>query len=109
MENSQHYQNRLEAARKRVKAIKGFYKHLQTFLTVFIILSALYVIPAAPFVDLREAISEEVMSWFNLNILVNLGIWALILIIHGLVVFKFPYSLLRQWEERQLKKYLEEE
>ena len=109
MENNQEYQSRLEAAKKRVRAIKGFYKHVQTFLTVFIILSLLYVIQAEPIVRIREAISEEVMSWLDLNILINLGIWVVILIIHGLVVFKFPYSLLRKWEDRQLQKYLEEE
>ncbi len=47
------------------------------------------------------------MRWIDLNLLVNLAIWAIILLVHGLVVFNFRF--IRDWEERQLQKYLEEE
>jgi len=110
METNQAYKDKLEKAKKRVEAIKGFFRHLRIFLTVSIILTVLYLFQAEPIIiRVREAVNEEVMSWINLNIWVNLGIWALILVIHGLVVFKFRFSFLKNWEERQLQKYLNEE
>ncbi len=48
MDNSYKDQLRLEAAKKRVKAIKGFYRHLRIFLTVIIILAVLYVFKVEP-------------------------------------------------------------
>lgn len=109
MESSQAYKEKLERARKKVEAIKGFFSHLQIFLTVSIILAALYVIPAEPVIRIREGINVEVLSWIDLNVGIDLGIWALILLIHGLVVFKFKFTFIRDWEERQLQKYMNEE
>lgn len=109
METKEAYRIKLENAKKRVDAIKKFYSHAQTYLTVLIIVSVLYLIKAEPIIRVREAINEELLSWIDLNIWVNLGIWALILLIHGLVAFKFPYRLIQKWEERQLKKLLEED
>ena len=109
MESTQAYKDKLERAKKRVEAMKGFYRHLQIFLTVSIIIAALYVIQAEPVVRIREAINDEVLSWIDLNVGVNLGIWAVVLLIHGLVVFKFKFSFIRDWEERQLQKYMNEE
>ncbi|MBT8178080.1 MAG: 2TM domain-containing protein [Eudoraea sp.] len=109
METNQAYKDKLEKAKKRVKAIKGFFSHVQIFLIVSIILAVLYVLQVEPIIRIREAVNEEVMSWINLNIWINLGIWALIIVIHGLVVFKFRLSFLKDWEERQIQKYMNEE
>ena len=109
MESKQAYKDRLETAKKKVEAIKGFFNHLQIFLTVSIILAALYLIQAEPVIRMREAINEEVLSWIDLNIWINLGIWAVVLLIHGLVVFQFRFPFIKEWEDRQIQKYLNEE
>lgn len=108
MKSTIEYQERLEYARKRVELIKGFFNHVRTFLTVFIILSIFYVIKVEPVVRFREALNAEVLQWIDLNILIGLGIWALILLIHGLVVFNYRFSFLRRWEARQLEKLMKE-
>ncbi len=109
MNTTKEYQERLEIARKRVDAIKSFFEHVRTFLSVFIILAILYVIKAEPVVRFRESLDAEILQWIDLNILTTLGIWVLVLLIHGLIVFKYRFSFLRKWEERQLEKFMKEE
>ena len=109
MKHTLEYQERLENARKRVELIKALFNHVSTFLTVFIILSVLYVIKVEPVVRFRESLNAEVLQWIDFNILAGLGIWALVLLIHGLVVFNYRFSFLRNWEARQLEKLMKEE
>ncbi len=110
METDQAYKEKLEKAKKRVKAIKGFFRHLRVFITVSIILAVLYIFQAGPIIRIGEgAVDEEFLYWIDLNIWINLGIWVVILLIHALVVFKFRFPFIEDWEERQLHKYLNEE
>jgi hypothetical protein len=109
METNQHYQLKLDHARRRVQAIKDFFGHVRTFLTVFVILAILYLFKVEPFILIWEVFEGETLRWIELNILIGLGIWALVLAIHGLVAFKYRFNFLKNWEERQMRKLLNKE
>ena len=109
MESDQQYRERLECARKRVEAIKQFFGNVKTFLSVFIILSILYLFKVEPFILIWDVFEGETLKWVELNILIGLGIWVMVLIIQGLLAFKYRFTFLRKWEERQLQKVLREE
>ena len=81
-------------AQKRVKDIKGFYTHL----TIYCV-----IIPIIIYVNLTY---EPHFHWFWFS---TLG-WGSGLFIHWLTVFGF--SLLgigKDWEEKKIKKYMEEQ
>lgn len=96
-------------ALKRVKKIKRFYRHL----TVYIIVNILIVYFGLRGVDLLEMRSPEVdanvVLWLFWNVLSTPILWGIGLLIHGLCVFRPKIGILKDWEQRQLKKFLEEE
>ncbi len=58
---------------------------------------------------------EGFLNWSGLNIILTPMLWGIGLLIHGLVVFKFDSlaikglkpKIIKNWEERQIKKYME--
>ena len=109
METDLQYQQRLDNAKRRVQAIKEFYNHLRTFITVFFIMAVLYIFEVEPFILIWDVFEGESLRWIELNILVGLGIWVLVLVVHGIVAFKYRFTFLKNWEERQIQKILNEE
>jgi len=94
-----------EAAKKRVQELKGYYSHI----TIFVIVNGiLYLLKTGMLTSLLpEAFPKEsyYYDWINSNIL----IWTLILIVHTLIVFLDKFTSVKKWEERQIKKYMEED
>jgi len=94
-----------EAAKKRVQELKGYYSHI----TIFVIVNGiLYLLKTGVLTSLLpEAFPKEsyYYDWINSNIL----IWTLILIVHTLIVFRHKFTFFKKWEERQIKKYMEED
>ena len=80
-------------AKKRVEEIKGFYGHLISFVTVNIILIVLNLNTSA----------ENI--WFIWPLL---G-WGTGLAFHGMKVFGYSPFFGRDWEDRKMKQFLEEE
>ncbi|MDX1314069.1 MAG: 2TM domain-containing protein, partial [Eudoraea sp.] len=95
METNQQYQMKLDNARRRVQAIKEFFNHVRTFISVFVILAILYLFKVEPFILIWEVFEGEVLRWIELNILVGRGIWVLVLVIHGIVAFKYRFNFLK--------------
>ena len=94
-----------ELAKKRVAEIKGFFRHLKIFIIVNAFLFGLHkgwLLPLIPEWFPKEA---YYFDWVNLNILV----WGLILAVHGLTLYRHKLTFLKKWEERQIKKYMNEE
>ena len=107
MENNQNQITKLERARKKVSAIKGFYQHLTAYLVVNTIL--LIFSGRITFILLsKEALgSPEFLEWVNWNIWGTPIIWGLALLIHAASVFlKSPF---KKWEERQIQKILDKD
>lgn len=96
-----------ERAKRRVKVLKGFYKHLMVYIIVNIVL--LVFSYRITFILLsKEALGNpEFLKWINWNIWGTPIIWGIALIIHALAVFlKSPF---KNWEEKQIQKYLDKE
>ncbi|MGD1946706.1 MAG: 2TM domain-containing protein [Croceivirga sp.] len=94
-----------ELAKKRVEEIKGFFRHLKVFI---VINGSLYLLKLGWLNALLPngfPIEPYYYDWIWMNIL----IWGLILAIHGLTLYRHRFTFLKKWEERQIKKYMEEE
>ncbi|MCR5862856.1 2TM domain-containing protein [Flavobacterium sp. J372] len=98
MERSFEEAQRLERARKKVQAIMGFYKHLAAYVIVNLFLIA--------------------MKWFNLDpgeefftfgTFSTAFFWGIGLVFHGVGVFGTNIFLGRNWEERKIQQYMEQE
>ena len=92
-------EERRKEAKKRVEEIKGFYIHLTVYIVVnlFIVLSIVYN---------QYADGEPPLGW---PILVTPLFWGIGLGIHAANVFGFGMVLGKNWEERMIRKYMEED
>ena len=92
MEEYQYDPIKLERAKKKVKKIKGFYIHLTCYIVV---------IPILAFINYRTTSFLWVMF-------PTLG-WGFGLMMHGFEVFGYNPLISKEWEERQIRKYMEED
>lgn len=96
MDNTFNEQMKLERARKKVKSIKGFYKHLTVYLIVNIALIALKAIQLEP--------GEPFWHWGTFS---TAFFWGLGLLFHGFGVFGTELFLGAGWEERKIKEIMD--
>jgi len=96
--------DKYKRAKKKVKALKGFYWHfaiyviINAFNTVHRVLSNMS--DGDSYIDVLWSI-EMFFIWVP---------WGLGVLIHGLVVFDvFSFVLGKNWEERKIKELMEEE
>ncbi|WP_088322992.1 2TM domain-containing protein [Polaribacter tangerinus] len=90
-------------AKKKVKAMKGFYIHLIVFVIVNVFLSALIVFGLTKSGDtLAEAFN-------NFGVYSTWIFWGIGLFFHWLGVFGFKSVLGDDWEERKIKELLEKQ
>lgn len=99
MENiSFEEQAKYDRARKRVKSVKGFYKHFMIYIMVNTIMLA--------------------MKWFNLDAgeefftfqtFSTVFFWGIGVVFHAFGVFGTDALLGKGWEERKMKEYLEKQ
>ncbi|WP_318309039.1 2TM domain-containing protein [Flagellimonas crocea] len=98
-------QTSLETAKKRVKELKGYYRHILIFVVVngFLYLLKIGALNSV----LPDAFPKEsyYYDWITTNIL----IWALILLVHTLIILRNKFTFFRKWEERQIQKYVDED
>lgn len=98
MENSFDKELRLERARKHVKAIKGFYKHL----AAFILVNAFLWIVKFTSMDASKSFFE----WENF---ITFFFWGIGLFFHWYSVFKPNFIVGKDWEERKIKELMDRE
>lgn len=95
----------LETAKKRVKELKGYYRHIMIFVVVN---GILVLLKTGELTSLMPAAFPKKMyyyDWVNANIL----IWAVILLVHTLIIFRHKITFFKKWEERQIQKYMDED
>ncbi|MEO0570612.1 MAG: 2TM domain-containing protein [Bacteroidota bacterium] len=105
-EEDQQY-TKFGRAQKRVKEVKGFYQHLTVY--VLVNLGLLLLSQRIQFILLSEEAlgNPGFLEWINWNVWGTPIIWGLALLIHAASVFlKSPF---KKWEERQIRKILEED
>ena len=116
MEVRESDQSRIKRALKRVDAIKKFYQHLSIYLLINILL--LFVKYQVLEYLMAEGIQDPgFLDWFQWNFFATPFLWGIGLLIHGIYVFKFNArplkelkpKFLKDWEQRQLQKFLDEE
>lgn len=98
METNYFEKERYERAKKRVKKIRGFYIHFIVYVVVNLMIVVINVQQLDP--------GESYFKWQNFT---TLFFWGIGLLANGLAVF-MPYIVLgRNWEERKIKEYMENE
>lgn len=98
METTDNFdQLRYERARKRVKDMAGFYKHLSIYLVVNFILIGL------------KYFNTDEKHFLAFNTFSTACFWGIGLLFHGLGVFGAGIFLGNNWEERKIKEIMDRE
>ena len=92
MESNNDYEN-YNRAKKQVEKIKGFYSHLTSFVVVMSVLI---------FINLKYSPQYLWFFWSLLG-------WGIGLFFHAMKVFNFTPFLNKDWEDRKIKQYMDEE
>ena len=90
---------KLKRAKKRVEELKGFYIHL----TVYVIINSFILVNI---LISNHYNSGEFWRWENF---VTLFFWGIGLAFHAAKVFGFNPLFSKDWEERQIQKFMERE
>ncbi len=98
---------KLRKARRRVEALKGFYKHLLIYIIVNV---ALFIVRGRVLEFFQiESNDKNFVEWIDWNILIVPIFWGIGLLYHAAKVFQYKSKTLKNWEERQIRKFLKEE
>ncbi|MEJ2163869.1 MAG: 2TM domain-containing protein [Robiginitalea sp.] len=92
-------EDKRKEAKKRVDELKGFYIHLAVYIAVNIFIQLAIVIN-------HYKDGEPLFSWPSL---VTPFFWGIGLAFHAAHVFGFGLVLGKDWEERMIRKYMEED
>ena len=93
MESNNQEFERYQRAQKQVEDIKGFYGHLVSFVVVMLFLL---------FINLKYSPKSLWFFWPLLG-------WGLGLFFHGMRVFNYVPFFGKDWEERKLKEFMEQD
>ncbi len=102
-----------QRAQKKVDSIKTFYNHVFVYLLINTISLLIWLFLIREFYETIE--NEGFKMWIIANFIFFTSVWTIVLIFHGLKVFKgdsfkkFKFSLFKNWEERKIKEFMEAE
>jgi hypothetical protein len=102
MEEFQYDPIKLERAKKRLLTLKAFYSHFVIYLVINLLVLLF-------FVTYRIAGWDVLPGWIGWNIVVNLVLWGVGVFFHWVYAFRKGPKFLRNWEERQIQKYMEKQ
>lgn len=103
MKSDYSNEQRYLQAKKKVEKLSKFYKHLSVYLVVNIILSTVFIIG-----DIKEGDTFN-EAFFNSGNFKIWFWWGIIIVFQALNTFTISLIFGRDWEERKLNEYLEEE
>lgn len=95
--------DKLIRAKKQVDELKGFYIHLMVFILVNIFISAVTIIAR---VNGGESLGEAFFSFGSFSTAI---FWGIGLGFHAAKVYNFSPLFSKNWEERQIQKYIEKD
>lgn len=107
MEKIQHDRVKLEKAIKKLTILKGFYSHLVVYLIINLLGLLFFLMYGVANMDKLADLDPNIREWINWNIMLTPLLWGIGLFFHWLYVFQKKPSSLGDWEERQIKKYME--
>lgn len=95
--------DKLLRAKKQVKELKGFYIHLMVYLIINIFIGTTTIMAR---MTGGETFTE---AFFNFGTFSTPIFWGIGLAFHAAKVFNFNPFFSKDWEQRQIKKYVEED
>ncbi|MGB1042570.1 MAG: 2TM domain-containing protein [Tenacibaculum sp.] len=87
-------------AKKRIKELKGYYWHLITYLVVNVFITLAQIIEG---LYQRETIKVIFSDFGVYGVWI---IWGISLFFHTLKTFGYPNLPIKNWEERKIKEYM---
>lgn len=100
---------RWQSAKRRVTELKNFHNHILVFIGFIILISFSRGSIMEMIIRGNANAEEHFLNWLDLNFLLNGLIWGIALLSHGLYAYRHKWQFLSRWEEKQVKKYMEEE
>ncbi|WP_298486810.1 2TM domain-containing protein [uncultured Maribacter sp.] len=94
---------KLRKAKKRVADLKGYYGHLTAYIGVNIFISVAKVIGG---INNGETFSE---AFFDFGTFATWIFWGIGLFFHTIKVFSLNPLFGKDWEEKQIKKFMDED
>jgi len=104
METNHTNEDNYLRAKKRVKELKGFYIHLAVYILINSFISVNKFI--RNIYENDETFNEAFWDFGTFAVWL---FWGIGLAIHGFNVFGLPFLFGKDWEERKIKKYMEED
>lgn len=97
----------LRRARKRLEALKGFYKHLLVYIIVNI---AIFIVKSNILEFFQDQSPDKnFIEWLDWNILIVPFFWGIGLLFHAVKVFQYKFPFIKNWEDRQLKRFIDKD
>ncbi|MCK0146979.1 2TM domain-containing protein [Arenibacter sp. F26102] len=93
-------------AKRRVENLKNFYAHIAVYVVMNVLLFSFKVNIIDFFVE-HGVNDQGFLNWVEWNIVFIPIIWGVVLLLIGLFYFKMKPVFFRNWEERQIRKYME--
>ena len=93
---------RLKRAKERLQELKGFYWHMAAYIAVnsFITISTIVG---------RMGNGDSFMDTLNFGSFAIWFFWGIGLFFHGIKVFSYNPIFSKEWEKRQIQKYIEKD
>lgn len=102
-------ESKYEKAKKRVATIRGFYNHLAVYIIVNLILFLFRNKIRFTLIS-AEALGDPLfLEWLDWNVFGTSIVWGIVLLVHGAKVFGWIPVFNKKWEERQFRKFMNEE
>ncbi len=95
--------SKIERAKERIKELKGFYIHLLVYILVNIFITSIIVYGR---MHDGESFSE---AFLDFGSFVTPFFWGIGLMFHAIGVFSINPFFSKDWEARQIKKYMRED
>jgi Ni/Fe-hydrogenase subunit HybB-like protein len=96
-------EQRYVLARKKVEKISKFYKHLATYIIINTFISAIFIVGD---VNDGDTFNEAFWNYHNYKIWMY---WGIGILFQAISTFGLPLFLNKDWEERKINEYLEQE
>jgi len=101
MEN--YNKEKYDRAKKKVQQVKGFYSHLTAYIIVNLLLT---LVNMGIFQNDFFEFGFDYPTW---PMITTPLFWGIGLFLHGLYVFQNKFKFLKDWEDRKVKEFMEEE
>jgi len=108
MDKSRYDQIKLQKAKKKLTILKNFYSHLVVYLIFNLLGLLFYLMYRITDTGKFASMEPDFRDWISWNIILTPILWGIGLFFHWLYVFQKTSKFFRNWEDRQIKRYLDE-